>query len=233
MKSRFVRGILQLTVLGLVAGTLAHASVVPCATSGSFADLIATNASGGCTIADKLFSEFSYQSTASPGAVGVEAGSFGYNVVADPPIEVGFQFAFGLTALPGQNLDILIGWKVTGPHITSNHMVMNALALGNASATVSETYCPGGILVSCPNGLEYLSTYFTPAGIQLGDSDHFDPVNTLQVLKDINVTAGAGGFAHISALRQTVDQAPEPATLALAGFSLLGLVVLNRRMRRQ
>ena len=64
------------------------------------------------------------------------------------------------------------------------------------------------------------------------DGTVFAPQNTFNVLKDVVLNSySGGGTAHISAVDQTFT-IPEPGTLLLGSFGLLGLATLGRKRVR-
>lgn len=221
-----------LTLACLLLVPAAFATPVECPTTGTYALLTDTNAGGGCMIADKTFSDFGFLASSAGGAITLTAADVTYLTVPNAPNAVGFIFNFALSALPGQSNDIFFTFLVSGPNITSNHLVMAGGALGDAVAFVAETYCLGGPISGCPAAnTGSLMTYSFGNGVKReSDSVQFAPVQRLGIMKDINVTAGPSGFAHISAISEVVDQTvPEPATLFLSGASLMGVAMLSRR----
>jgi hypothetical protein len=230
--NRLTRGILFIaTALFAV-----HASAAPiaCAASGSFANLMATNAAGGCYVEDQLFSQFTYLSSASGlGVSPVTANNFSYSTIANAPDAVGFHFDFVLTALPNTSGNISIGWLVTGSNIVSSHLLLNATATGTAVAIAQTSVCTGGAVAGCPVGsLHQLDAYKGFIGTDLQDAEFFSPVQVLGVSTNISVVAAPGASATITGLTQTIDppaSLPEPASLAMTGGALVSLVFIRRR----
>lgn len=209
-----------------------------CPTSGTYDQLIATNAAGGCIIADKVFSDFTYgSSNSNSGAIVVPSTAFQFESIGNAPVEVGFRFLFALTAATNQTNDIGLSWLVSGPNITSLHLSMSGGTLQDGVATIFETYCLGGPVSTCgdkPAG--QLATYSALGMVKPTDGVSFAPITKVGVQKDINLYGGSlpGSFATISIMSQTVDQlptqddTPEPATMFVGGASLAGLALLRR-----
>jgi hypothetical protein len=226
--------VLRYFVLGLAAAGWAAAAPIACPSSGSFADLRATNIEGGCLVGDKVFSEFTFSSSATGVSTALLEDQFPYLTVVNVPSAIGFQFAAAIAALPSSSMTITIGWLVTGPNIKSNHLNFTASIFDNARARIDETYCKGGPVAGCaPIDTGQLSV-FTGQGLgtQLIDSDEFDPVGVLGVVKTISVEAGPASFAIITDIAQTVDQlsqVPEPATSIAVIGGLFALALARRR----
>jgi hypothetical protein len=231
--------VLRCFSLGLLAAGCAPAVPIACPSSGSFADLEATNADGGCLVGDKVFSDFTFDSSATGSLIALSETQFTYVTVVNAPSAIGFQFASAIGALPNSSMSIMIGWLVTSPNtdIQSNHLGFTASSFGNASASVQETYCKGGPVTGClPANTSELSVFTGQGGTQLVDSDEFDPVAVLGIAKTIDVTAGNFSFANITNITQTVDQLaeiPEPATAMVMGCGLLALSLMRRPNRQR
>lgn len=219
--------------LGVVATSLGWST--PVCTGGSLADYIALG-SGGCTIGDKLFSNFQYLASSGGGAVAPTATE----VSVAPFLGFGYpsivMASGGWTAFQGQFVNSSIGFKVTvldpTQNITAVNLGMAGGAIGkNTGAIISETVLyKGGSASTGVFNLEGVGPSFgttgpLPAGIR-----------EVVVLKDILVTAFSApealAFAKISVVLQTFVQTtaiPEPATMAGVGAALIGVYLLRRR----
>jgi len=220
--------------VNLIVAASISAAPVACSSSGSFADLLDTNDDGGCYIADKLFSGFSFQSSATGSSIALAADQFTFTTVANAPSALGFQFAGAIGALQNSSMRVDIGWLITGPGIRSDHLLFAASAFGTGTARIDETYCRGGAVEDCPPEDTRQLSVFTGQnlGTKLVDSALFAPVNVFGVSKTITVTAGPLSFANISNVTQTVDQVPqvpEPATTLFIGTGLLSVWMMRRR----
>jgi hypothetical protein len=189
------------------------------------------NADHGCWIQDKLFSNFTFQVSATGGAVPVAAGNVSVVTIASV-LSVGFSFTFSLNAGPTQDNDLNIGYTVTGPNITNNQLSMTGGWITGGEAAVFETYCMAAA-IPCGGGTSGSLQVYSISGvgsIYSAGVSGFGPVTTLGVNKDIIVDGLGLGFAHISNITETVDQVstPEPASQGLIGLGLLGLVGVFR-----
>src|SRR5687767_1600397 len=86
--------------LALLATASASAVPIACPESGSYADLSATNVDGGCFVGDKVFSDFTFASSAAGALAALAEDQVGYVTVANAPLAIGFQFAGAIGALP-------------------------------------------------------------------------------------------------------------------------------------
>ena len=239
----------------LAAVQIATATPIPCPTTGTFQDLLNSNAGGGCTISagpgrSLIFSDFVF----TPAGVGTpNASGVGYTL-DDPGMGVGgvpiFGFEFnpglavtGTAANPNAIQDILLNYLVVpvGTAITSAHLLENAAATGTGVGQVSEDlqFC----IASDPNnssgtcrvfgGNPLLVTTAGPPGLQ--NVANFGQWTSMTVSKDINASSGtAGSTATISQVRDAVDifiPTPEPTTYGLVSVCLLAFGYFARRSR--
>lgn len=226
----------------LLLVALPSASAATCVTTGNYAQLVALG-STGCTLGpggDKLFNNFTFLG----GGTGTVPSAASLTYLTENPgtstqtgQEVfGFIFnpAFSVSGTTNQTLDGLLNYDITcvtgDGCINSIHLFEVATASGGGVASVSETDLGCVAVGNCSFINDAVSTSGT-VGL------HNDVLGlrliSLHVNKDINVTTGnvAGGFATISAVRDSVDQIPEPATYSylLGGGLLLFLGGLRRR----
>src|SRR5436853_4598310 len=205
---KFVLGFSLCLVVFLVTASSVMGAPVPCPSTGSgaggaatYQDLLNTNAGGGCFIADKVFSSFTFVGNATGGATPLTASQMSYLIdnlvpIAGGTVLVGFEFSMSLNATAGTSNDIHITYnvqQVTGiADITSVHNLLTGIGTGGGVASVAEVWCTGLNLTGTCNPLNTSNP-----GSPHNDAT-FAGISQLSISKDINVTAGPNGFASIS-----------------------------------
>lgn len=232
-------------VAGLGVGS-ASAAPVPLPANATLATLIGLNVSGGVQIGNYIYSDFNYQPTgtsptnptpgASAVAVSTQSGPFGVNS--------GLTFSAGWESIPGGNQDAVISYAVqavTGV-ISEIALAFNGvtpLASTGTFASVTETVStlitgPGNAAVGPGTTIGNLSVFNNAAsGVGTSSGPLFlTPGQTgIFVRKDIILTSGPNGISTVSFVDNTylISPVPEPASLAVLGFTGFGMLVRRRR----
>jgi hypothetical protein len=191
----------------------------------------------GIVVGDKIFTGFSYSALGDmPEATDVEVLGF-----RDPDGNWGVSFHGSFRDLPGgTDSDALIRFMVEvdpaffnqGWRISDAHLFLGGVGVGDESYfIVDESFSLSGIN-------DTLNTFQSTLGpgttAQLSDQVFFDPgLQKLFVTKDINAFAADNSAlpARATVIDQSFSQTliPEPATLVLAGLSMLAAVTTCRR----
>ncbi|MDZ4819040.1 MAG: hypothetical protein SGJ20_08715 [Planctomycetota bacterium] len=207
----------------------------------------ATLPGGTLTVGDKLFSNFELVSIASGGAIAPNASNFQIQGVVDTstgdygirllPImnagngqQVNANLNFKVSIIPDPNPNIIWQIKDVGMKLTG------ANASGNGIVNISELVYGGPALSPLLAGIG--------VSLQAGDNFNnvslsavFSPVNEIYVRKDISISGGQVGNAHLSEFFQFYSQVqtivPEPGTIVLGAIGALfvGCVGYSRRKR--
>ena len=231
IKRALTQGTLTLTALALLAvPDLVRADVVAvddpaCATTGTFATL---EAAGSCTIGDKTYSNFSFQSS------NVAAGDLSYSIIDNGNIANGFSFQIADFFATGTGAaDMTVGFNVIAPAatISSVQLTQVGATFNGGIASIGELVCLGGAIIGCPS--QNTRTVTTTSSGALSDNIAFGPVVEIGVTKDISAIAN-GGFASISNFIETVDQTavPEPTFYIALLVGVVVTLVYGRRQKR-
>ena len=233
LKNRLLLAIGVVTLAGVPA---VHATILPapCAPTASLQDYLNMGA-GGCTIEDKIFSDFSYSSSAQGGATAIAASGITVTPITTP-LDPGLQFQANWSASSGQVSDSSIGFTVTtlsGAALIEDASIvqLGGSVVGTGTANLGEGICVG---FNCQNTTFTLNTLNTTdaALIKLGDHQIFTPTGQVRATKDIGVAGNGSGFASVSLMSDQfseIPQVPEPGTITLFGTGLLGCAAILRR----
>jgi hypothetical protein len=198
-----------------------------------------------CQIGDKIFSNFTYTSSAGGGAVAIDKSAVTVDAIATTGTsvtgpDIGLQFNAGWSASAGQVTDAAIGFTVTvvngaGMAITDLGLAELGAATTPGSASVAELACSSSPSCNPLTGQYTLLTLTNHTPPQTSQEVLVTATGSINVAKDISVTGGANGtngFATLSLVQDTFSQSPvpEPRTVSLLlGFALVaGLKIKNK-----
>lgn len=187
----------------------------------------------GLRVGDKVFTSFSVVSIGSGGALAPQAADIRVRGFLKADGSIGLDFNGAWFANVGQVVNTTIEFAVTADHpyfIDGIGLSLDAVGtLGNGAISIAEQAedVPGGTVLTNPTLFAFYQRN-NPFN-KFKDFGSFDPIKSIYVTKDIIVTSGGQGIAHMSKFSQTFHQIPEPGTLALAVGGVL--LVLGRRRR--
>jgi hypothetical protein len=190
-----------------------------------------------CEIGDKIFSNFTFTSSAQGGATAVTAAGVTVGIITGP--DIGLSFNASWTASANQTIDSVIGFRVTvisgGPLLIEDFgLAQTSGVTGNGSASVTEDGC--GPAPCTPGPLEVMTFDLGGSNTQRVNETIFSPIGSVQVSKDINVIGGTvpPSLSIISLVSDTFSQTsvPEPLTFATLGGGLIALGLLRRKSAR-
>lgn len=188
---------------------------------------------------DKELSDVNFFGYAEGGAITPNTDSVyvqgGYD---DITLDYGLKFYLSWMAGPNQIVNVNLEFKVSiqdgfddyyikdvGLDITGAHA--NGTGVVGLGELVQDEFGNDLVHLSCSawqgSPVEYLTDY-----------KEFDPVKAIWInSKDISITGGANGSAHISQFYQYYSQVqvPEPATITL--FGITGILILTRKNKEE
>jgi hypothetical protein len=185
-----------------------------------------------CVSGSLIFSDFGYQGTgqvSNPSSVSITP--------LNSPDDEGFQFAGGWSVQSQNGVsnseDSQISYTVQHPGglIDSLSLSFSSVVTGTGSASVTEQFCLGAPVNSCPQATEG-SVAVTNPGSGFSDRAFFAGVESVGILDSVTVTSGMSGTARISNFSNTFSS-PEPLSFVLLGSGLLGIGLMRRRLVRR
>jgi len=192
-------------------------------------------------VGDKVFSDFSFDASATGGAIQPDLSSIFIMKGMDDSEEgtYGVRFLTAFAAGKGQQVRVTMSFKVSildDPEFKDWYIkdvegvLADASATGDGIVTMSENIFAGPVPQGDPIASLEFSKQENDGGVSLKDSAEFAPVKEIWVFKDIVISGGSAdnGSGHLSSFFQFYSQVPEPATM---GLLALGGLVLRRRKR--
>jgi hypothetical protein len=205
-------------------------------------DPVAINALPGnmLTVGDKEVADFDLFGIGTGGAIAPNGDDVfvqgGYD---DMSGDYGLKFYLSWNAFSGQTINANLEFSVSivdDPKYADYLIKDVSMILHDASATgaggvsASENVWDHSIGSVPPPPLASLSCskQANDNGLHLTDHAEFPGVQKIWVYKDISITGGTEGSAHLSGFYQYFSQdVPEPVTMTLLGFG--GLLLLKRK----
>lgn len=225
-----------------LSAPLAWSATVTCGDNVSLTTYLVSGYS--CQIGDKIFSNFTYTSSAFGGALAVPAAGVTVDTLGPAGsgaslanTNIGLQFNAGWNAGAGATTDSAIGFTVTvvgGATILEDFgLAQTSGVTPNGSASVVENGC--GPAPCTPSQLAVMTFDFGGSDTQRTADTMFTPLGSVQVEKDISVTGGTTGSAQLSLVADTFSQVPEPVSVSLlgGGLALLGISRWRRAVKKR
>jgi hypothetical protein len=200
---------------------------------------------GSLVFGDKEFSDIELFGIGTGGAITPDINSvFVQGGQDDATGNYGLRFWLSWNAFSGQTINADLNFKISVLPGYDDYFIKDvamditgASATGTGGVNIGETvwnaspFSDGNVIASLSCSKQY-----GDGGSFLVDYAEFAPVKAIWIYsKDISITGGTNGAAHLSAFFQFYSQVqqipiPEPATIILIG---LGSAIMLRRKRRR
>jgi hypothetical protein len=185
---------------------------------------------------DKMLSEIDVVGTSRGGALAPDADSIyvqgGYDDVTG---NYGLWFLPLWGAFSGQTVDATLNFKISILPGYDNYFITDVeMYITGASATGDGGVGIGEIVRTAPppegSEIAFLTCSVHESKVKLYDYGEFAPRKEIWIWsKDIFISGGEDGEAHLSGFLQLYSQVPEPATIVLLGTA--GLWAFTRKKR--
>jgi hypothetical protein len=190
---------------------------------------------GSLIFGDKEISEFTLSGIADGGALLPNPATMTVQGGQDSITgDYGLKFNFSWNAGPGQTVNASLDFKVSIRDGYDNYFIKdvnlditgasaNGTGVVNVGEDIRDEFNNPLVLLSCSAWQDSPAAY-------LKDYAEFAPLKVIWIhSKDVSITGGTSGSAHISEFYQYYSQVPEPATVVLLGTASIWVFTRKKR----